>query len=92
MALIAHDPWGFAARGVLRSVVLWTGEVPLRAEDTTATIAGLWRVTNLVLFALGLVGAVRIIRRDDPTSALPLLAGCPSPSARAQPLVVSCSV
>ena len=73
MALIAHDPWGFAARGVLRSVVLWTGEVPLRAEDTTATIAGLWRVTNLVLFALGLVGAVRIIRRDDPTSALPLL-------------------
>jgi hypothetical protein len=73
LVLIAHNPWGFAARGVFRSVVLWSGEIPLRAEDITATIATLWRVASLALFGLGLVGTGRLLRRDDLASALPLL-------------------
>jgi 4-amino-4-deoxy-L-arabinose transferase-like glycosyltransferase len=73
LALIAHKPGGFAARSLLRSVVLWSGEVPLRAEDITAALATLWRVTNLAFFGLGLVGTARFIRRDDVSSALPLL-------------------
>lgn len=73
LLLIAHDPWGFAARGVPRSVVLWTGDVPLRAEDTTAIVATLWRATSLAFFALGLIGTARLIRRNDPGSTLPFL-------------------
>jgi 4-amino-4-deoxy-L-arabinose transferase-like glycosyltransferase len=73
LVLIAHDPWGFAARGLPRSVVLWSGEVPLRAEDITATIATLWRVTSLAFFGLGLLGTARLVRRGNPLSALPLL-------------------
>ena len=73
LALIAHDPWGVAARGLLRSIVLWTGDIPLRAEDITPTIASLWAVVSLVAFGLGLLGTVRIVRRADPLSALPLL-------------------
>jgi len=73
LVLIAHNPGGFATRGLLRSVVLWSGDVPLRAEDITATLAILWRVTGLVLFGLGLVGTARLVHHDDPTSALPLL-------------------
>jgi 4-amino-4-deoxy-L-arabinose transferase-like glycosyltransferase len=73
LVLIAHNPWGFAARGLSRSVVLWTGDVPLRTEDITATFATLWRVATLAMFGLGLIGTVRLVRRDDLTSALPLL-------------------
>ncbi|MDP9275370.1 MAG: glycosyltransferase family 39 protein [Chloroflexota bacterium] len=73
LLLIAHDPGGFAARGLQRSVVLWSSEVPLRGEDITTGLAILWRVTNLAFFGLGLVGTARLIRRDDVTSALPLL-------------------
>jgi hypothetical protein len=72
LALIAHDPWGFAARGVLRSAVLWTGDVPLRAEHITSTIAALWRVGGLTWFLAGFLGAIFLIRRGDPLSALPL--------------------
>jgi 4-amino-4-deoxy-L-arabinose transferase-like glycosyltransferase len=73
LLLIGHNPGGFAARGLFRSVVLWSGDVPLRAEDITATIATLWRVASLALFGLGLIGAARLVRRDDLTSALPVL-------------------
>ena len=73
LTLIAHDPWGFAARGVLRSAVLWTGDVPLRAEHITATTAALWRVAGLTWFLVGFLGAVSIVRRADPLTALPLL-------------------
>ena len=73
LTLIAHDPWGFAARGVLRSAVLWTGDVPLRAEHITATTAALWRVAGLTWFLVGFLGAVFMIRRADPLTALPLL-------------------
>lgn len=73
LALIAHDPWGFAARGISRSVVVWAGDVPLRPEDITATIAALWRLTSLAFFGLGLLGTARLVRREDPASALPLL-------------------
>jgi len=71
--LIAHDPWGFAARGVLRSAVLWTGDVPLRAEHITPTTAALWRVGGLTWFLVGFLGAVFMVRRGDPLTALPLL-------------------
>jgi len=73
LTLIAHDPWGFAARGVLRSAVLWTGDVPLRAEHITSTIAALWRVGGLTWFLVGLLGGVFMVRRNDPLTALPLL-------------------
>ncbi|MDQ2914509.1 MAG: glycosyltransferase family 39 protein, partial [Chloroflexota bacterium] len=73
LVLIAHDPWGFAARGLMRSVVLWSGDVPLRSEDITTTIATLWRVTSLALFGLGLLGTVRLVRRGEALRALPLL-------------------
>jgi 4-amino-4-deoxy-L-arabinose transferase-like glycosyltransferase len=73
LTLIAHDPWGFAARGVLRSAVLWTGDVPLRAEHITATTAALWRVAGLTWFLVGFLGAVFMVRRSDPLTALPLL-------------------
>jgi len=73
LTLIAHDPWGFVARGVLRSAVLWTGDVPLRAEHITSTIAALWRVGGLSWFLVGFLGAIFMIRRTDPLTALPLL-------------------
>jgi len=73
VTLIAHDPWGFAARGVLRSAVLWTGGVPLRAEHITPTTAALWRVGGLTWFLVGFLGAVFMVRRGDPLTALPLL-------------------
>ena len=73
VTLIAHDPWGFAARGVLRSAVLWTGDVPLRAEHITPTTAALWRVGGLTWFLVGFLGAVFMVRRGDPLTALPLL-------------------
>lgn len=73
LTLIARDPWGFAARGVLRSAVLWTGDVPLRAEHVTSTTAALWRVGGLTWFLLGFLGAVFMLRRGDPLTALPLL-------------------
>jgi 4-amino-4-deoxy-L-arabinose transferase-like glycosyltransferase len=72
-ALIAHDPWGFAARGVFRSAVLWTGDVPLRAEDITAMTATLWRIGGLTWFLVGFLGAMFMIRRGVPLTALPLL-------------------
>lgn len=71
--LITHDPLGFAARGLLRSVVLWSSEVPLRPSDTNTAIATVWRVANLALFGVGLLGTARLVRRGDPLSALPLL-------------------
>ena len=73
VTLIAHDPWGFAARGVLRSAVLWTGDVPLRAEHITPTTAALWRVGGLTWFLVGFLGSVFMVRRGDPLTALPLL-------------------
>jgi hypothetical protein len=73
VTLIAHDPWGFAARGVLRSAILWTGDVPLRVEHITATSAALWRVGGLTWFLVGLLGAVLMIRRSDALTWVPLL-------------------
>lgn len=72
LGLIARDPWGFAARGVLRSAVLWAGDVPLRAEHINPTVAALWRVAGLTWFLAGFLGAVFTIRRGNPLSALPL--------------------
>jgi hypothetical protein len=73
LALIAYDPWGFMARGVLRSAILWTGDVPLRAEHITTTAATLWRVGGLTWFLIGFLGAIFMLRRSDPLTWLPLL-------------------
>jgi 4-amino-4-deoxy-L-arabinose transferase-like glycosyltransferase len=73
LTLIAYDPWGFAARGVLRSAILWTGDVPLRAEHITPTAATLWRVGGLTWFLVGFLGAIFMFRRSDPLTWLPLL-------------------
>jgi hypothetical protein len=73
LTLIAHDPWGFAARGILRSAVLWTGDVPLRVEHITATAESLWRVGGLTWFLVGFLGTVFMVRRSDPLTVLPLL-------------------
>lgn len=72
-ALIAHDPWSFVARGVLRSAILWTGDVPLRDEQITSTTTMLWRVAGLTWFLVGLLGAIFMVRRRDSLTALPLL-------------------
>src|SRR5438132_4702016 len=63
LTLIAHDPWGFAARGVLRSAVLWPGDLPPRAEDITSTSAALWRLGGPTWFLRGLFGGVLMARR-----------------------------
>jgi hypothetical protein len=73
LTLIAHDPWGFAARGILRSAILWSGEVPLRIEHITPTAATLWRVAGLTWFLVGFLGTVLMARRRDPLTWVPAL-------------------
>ncbi|HYR94813.1 MAG TPA: hypothetical protein VEP48_11470, partial [Methylomirabilota bacterium] len=73
VALIAHDPLGFMARGLTRSIVLWAGDVPLRSEHVSAASTGIWVVLNLVLLGVGIAGAVRLRSRGDGTFAIPLL-------------------
>jgi dolichyl-phosphate-mannose-protein mannosyltransferase len=73
LMLIAHDPVGFLARGVFRSVQLWAGDVPLRAEHVSLPATAAWVVANIVLLALGLVGAVRLARGGGEAAWIPLL-------------------
>ena len=74
MALIAHDPGGFVARGVFRSVELWAGDVPLRPENASVPIVrAIWIILNLSLLGIGVIGAVRLARRGGVLAALPLL-------------------
>lgn len=72
LALIAHDPPGFMARGLARSVQLWAGDVPVRSEDASAGITALWLMLNLLMLAFGLAGAVLLARRGGPLASLPL--------------------
>ena len=72
LTLIAHDPWAFAARGVLRSAIFWTGDLPLRVEHINPTVASIWRVAGLTLFLVGFLGAILMIRRGDRLTWLPL--------------------
>jgi 4-amino-4-deoxy-L-arabinose transferase-like glycosyltransferase len=72
LTLIAHDPLGFAARGVLRSTIFWTGDLPLRVEHINPTVASIWRVAGLTLFLVGFLGAIFMIRRSDRLTWLPL--------------------
>ena len=73
LELIAHDPAGFLARGMTRSVTLWAGDVPLRRDDAGGAAAAVWVTANLVLLGLGIVGAVRLARRGSAAAWIPLL-------------------
>ena len=73
LRLIAHDPIGFAGRGVARSVVLWAGDVPLRPEHANGAVTAVWVITNLVLLGLGILGAARLARVSDGAFTIPLL-------------------
>ena len=71
--LIAHDPAGFVVRGVVRSVELWAGDVPLRADTAAvAEIRAIWMVLNLALLGIGIAGAIRLSRLSGPLAVLPL--------------------
>jgi 4-amino-4-deoxy-L-arabinose transferase-like glycosyltransferase len=72
LSLIAHDPTGFLARGLFRSVELWAGDMPVRPEDAGALVNAFWIELNLVLLGWGVVGAVLLARRGGALSALPL--------------------
>ena len=72
LSLIAHDPAGFLARGVARSVELWAGDLPVRAEDANGVLNALWVELNLMLLGFGIAGAVLLARRGGPIAALPL--------------------
>jgi 4-amino-4-deoxy-L-arabinose transferase-like glycosyltransferase len=72
LSLIAHDPGGFLARGLARSVELWAGDVPTRPEDAGGLINALWVELNLMLLGFGLAGAVVLARRGGAMAALPL--------------------
>lgn len=71
LALIAHDPVGFAVRGLARSVELWAGDIPVRPEAAGAGITALWLVLNLVFLGFGLAGAILLARSGGPFAALP---------------------
>jgi len=72
LSLIGHDPAGFLARGLVRSVELWAGDVPTRPEDAGPLIDGFWVELNLMLLGFGLVGAILLARRGGAMSAIPL--------------------
>jgi 4-amino-4-deoxy-L-arabinose transferase-like glycosyltransferase len=72
LSLIAHDPAGFLARGLVRSVELWAGDVPVRAEDANGVLTAFWLELNLMLLGFGIAGAVLLARRGGPLSGLPL--------------------
>jgi len=71
--LIAHDPQGFLARGITRSVQLWAGDVPVRPEQAGAAVTAIWVFGNLILFGIGLIGAARLAGRGGGAFAIPLL-------------------
>lgn len=72
LSLIAHDPGGFLARGLTRSVELWAGDVPTRPDDAGPLITAFWVELNLILLGFGLSGAVLLARRGVALAALPL--------------------
>ena len=73
LTLIAHDPLGFLARGVTRSVQLWAGDVPVRPEQAGAAVTAIWVLVSLVFFGVGIVGAARLAGRGGGAFAVPLL-------------------
>jgi len=74
LALMAHDPLGYLARGAVRSVVLWAGEVPARDAGATLpdAVRSAWLALELSFLGVGLVGSVRLARRGDLRALVPL--------------------
>jgi 4-amino-4-deoxy-L-arabinose transferase-like glycosyltransferase len=73
--VIAHDPLGYLARTPLRAVILWAGDLPVSSELVPAmpviVRAGLGTL-QLVIFLLGLIGAIALARRRTDAALLPL--------------------
>jgi hypothetical protein len=61
--LIAHDPAGYAIRGLLRSVELWAGDRPVRGGAVTGDLAVALGSVQLVVAMIGMIGAARLWRR-----------------------------
>ena len=74
LVLMAHDPLGYLARGAVRSVVLWAGEVPARDAGATLpdAVRSAWLALELSFLGVGLVGSVRLARRGDLRALVPL--------------------
>ena len=72
--LIRHDPLGWVARGALRSAELWGGDPTARDSGTTLppTARALWYALSLSLLAVGVIGAIRLLRRPSLAAAIPL--------------------
>src|SRR5256712_14109621 len=71
---MAHDPLGYLARGAVRSVVLWAGEVPARDAGATLpdAVRSAWLALELSFLGVGLVGSVRLAQRGDLRALVPL--------------------
>ncbi len=72
--LIAHDPLGYAARAMPRSVELWAGDLPVKegialpVDARAVVLSG-----ELVLLVFGIAGAIVLARRSTSVAgALPL--------------------
>jgi 4-amino-4-deoxy-L-arabinose transferase-like glycosyltransferase len=75
--LIAHDPVGYAIRGLtIRTPALWAGDVPVRSdqlEQVPLAIRALLIVVELLAFVAAVAGAIALIRTR--TAAGLLVAG-----------------
>jgi hypothetical protein len=61
--LVAHDPAGYVVRGLGRSVELWAGDRPVRGGALAGDLAVASGAIQLVVAAIGMIGAIRLARR-----------------------------
>jgi 4-amino-4-deoxy-L-arabinose transferase-like glycosyltransferase len=73
--VIAHDPLGYVARTPLRAVILWAGDLPVPSElvpSMPVLVRAAIGTVQLVLFLLGVIGAIALARRRSDAALLPL--------------------
>jgi 4-amino-4-deoxy-L-arabinose transferase-like glycosyltransferase len=72
--LVAHDPVGYALRGLtIRTLSLWATDVPVRADqlgDVPVATQGLLIAVELVAFLAAVAGAVVLVRARGPAALL----------------------